>query len=79
MLTGDTLFLDGCGRTDLPGGDPEAMYDSLQRLAALPDGTVVYPRPPLLAAVGATMEAVREQNYVYQPRSKEQWLTMFGR
>ena len=37
------------------------------------------PRPPLLAAVGGTIEAVRQQNYVYQPRSKDEWLTMFGR
>ena len=29
LVSGDTLFLDGCGRTDLPGGDPEQMYESL--------------------------------------------------
>ena len=34
LVSGDTLFLDGCGRTDLPGGDPEALYESLtQKLA----------------------------------------------
>ena len=34
LVAGDTLFLEGCGRTDLPGGDPEQMYFSLtQRLA----------------------------------------------
>ena len=41
LVSGDTLFLDGCGRTDFPGSDPAAMYDSLQTLAAMPDGTVV--------------------------------------
>ncbi|HEY2428039.1 MAG TPA: MBL fold metallo-hydrolase, partial [Acidimicrobiales bacterium] len=40
LVAGDTLFLEGCGRTDLPGGDPEAMYESLQRLAGLPESTV---------------------------------------
>ena len=40
LVAGDTLFLEGCGRTDLPGSDPEAMYESLQRLASLPDTTV---------------------------------------
>ena len=50
LLTGDTLFLEGCGRTDLPGANAEEMYTSLQRLAALPDGTVIY-RSPLLGAV----------------------------
>ena len=54
LVAGDTLFLDGCGRTDLPGSDPEAMYESLTtRLAQVPDDTVLYPGPPLLArAVG---------------------------
>jgi glyoxylase-like metal-dependent hydrolase (beta-lactamase superfamily II) len=44
LVSGDTLFLEGCGRTDLPGSDPSAMYDSLtRRLAALPDDTVLLP------------------------------------
>jgi len=44
LISGDTLFIGGCGRTDLPGGDPEALYVSLtQRLAKLPDETVLFP------------------------------------
>jgi len=44
LVSGDTLFIGSCGRTDLPGSDPEAMYYSLtQRLAALPDDTVLLP------------------------------------
>jgi glyoxylase-like metal-dependent hydrolase (beta-lactamase superfamily II) len=79
LISGDTLFLDGCGRTDLPGSDPEAMYDSLQRLSALPDGIVVFPGHRYSIPSSATMASIREQNYVFQPSSKEQWLTMFGR
>jgi hydroxyacylglutathione hydrolase len=42
--SGDTLFIGACGRTDLPGSDPKEMYYSLtQRLAALPDETVLLP------------------------------------
>jgi hydroxyacylglutathione hydrolase len=73
------LFLDGCGRTDLPGSDPEAMYESLQRLAGLPEGTVVYPGHRYSMPSSATMGSIREQNYVYKPSSKQQWMTMFGR
>lgn len=44
LISGDTLFIGSCGRTDLPGSDPSEMYYSLtQRLGALPDQTVLYP------------------------------------
>jgi glyoxylase-like metal-dependent hydrolase (beta-lactamase superfamily II) len=79
VVTGDTLFLDGCGRTDLPGSDPELMYDSLQRLAILPEHTVVYPGHRYSMPWSATMGIITEQNYVYKPSSKDQWMSMFGR
>jgi glyoxylase-like metal-dependent hydrolase (beta-lactamase superfamily II) len=78
LVSGDTLFLEGCGRTDLPGGDPEAMYDSLRRLASLPDDVVVYPGHRYSPPSRGTMAAVKEVNYVYKPATREQWLTMFG-
>jgi hydroxyacylglutathione hydrolase len=44
LISGDTLFIRSCGRTDLPGSDPGEMYTSLtRRLGALPDDTVVFP------------------------------------
>lgn len=43
LVSGDTLFLDGCGRTDLPGSNVEDMWESLSSLARLPDDTVVLP------------------------------------
>ena len=44
LVSGDTLFIGSCGRTDLPGSDPTEMYYSLtQRLAALPDDTILLP------------------------------------
>ncbi len=43
LVAGDTLFINSCGRVDLPGSSPEDMYYSLQRLATLPDETVLYP------------------------------------
>jgi hydroxyacylglutathione hydrolase len=44
VISGDTLFINSCGRTDLPGSDPTEMYYSLtQRLAALPDDTRLLP------------------------------------
>jgi len=44
LVSGDTLFINSCGRTDLPGSDPSEMYYSLtQRLGALPEDTVLFP------------------------------------
>jgi len=79
LLAGDTLFLEGCGRTDLPGSDPEAMYHSLVRLARLPDDTVVYPGHRYSVASAATLEAVKEINAVLKPPSLDAWLAAFGR
>jgi glyoxylase-like metal-dependent hydrolase (beta-lactamase superfamily II) len=78
LISGDTLFLDGCGRTDLPGSDTGQMYDSLQRLAALPADTIVYPGHRYSAPPSAPLDEVRRQNYVFRPSSREQWLMMFG-
>jgi hydroxyacylglutathione hydrolase len=44
VVSGDTLFIGSCGRTDLPGSDPAAMYESLtQKLAKLDEATLVFP------------------------------------
>ncbi|MCM2267428.1 MAG: MBL fold metallo-hydrolase [Elusimicrobiales bacterium] len=43
VFTGDTLFIGECGRVDLPGSSPEALYSSFVKLAALPDAAAVFP------------------------------------
>jgi glyoxylase-like metal-dependent hydrolase (beta-lactamase superfamily II) len=43
LLTGDTLLIGGCGRTDLPGGDAEKQFESLKKIAALGDAIQVFP------------------------------------
>jgi glyoxylase-like metal-dependent hydrolase (beta-lactamase superfamily II) len=44
LLSGDTLFVDACGRVDMPGGDPEKMWQSLnQKLRGLGDNVILYP------------------------------------
>jgi hydroxyacylglutathione hydrolase len=78
LVSGDTLFLDGCGRTDLPGSDAGQMYESLQRLARLPADTIVYPGHRYSLPSSATLSAIREQNYVFRPASRDQWMTMFS-
>jgi glyoxylase-like metal-dependent hydrolase (beta-lactamase superfamily II) len=79
LVAGDTLFLDGCGRTDLPGGDADQMYESLtQRLAAVPDDTVLYPGHRYSEAPFATMGETRQRNYVFRLPTLEQWRLLLG-
>jgi glyoxylase-like metal-dependent hydrolase (beta-lactamase superfamily II) len=66
LVSGDTLFLDGCGRTDLPGSDHGQMIESLKRLSKVPDDVVLYPGHRYSFASSATMGAVKESNYVFE-------------
>jgi glyoxylase-like metal-dependent hydrolase (beta-lactamase superfamily II) len=79
LVAGDTLFLDGCGRTDLPGGNAEQLYYSLtQRLAKVPDDAILYPGHLYSMASSASMGTTREHNMVFRPQTAEEWLKMFG-
>lgn len=79
LVSGDTLFVSGCGRTDLPGSDPHEMYVSLQeRLASLPDETLLFPGHFYSPEPVATLGEVRASNAVLAPRSEEQWRAVFG-
>ncbi len=79
MISGDTLFLEGCGRTDLPGSDPEEMYRTLtQRLSAVSNDTVLYPGHNYSSAPSAVLSEVRATNCVLTPRTSEEWLTKFS-
>ena len=79
LVAGDTLFLDGCGRTDLPGGDPRQMYESLTtRLAKVPDTATLFPGHLYSPKPSQSMGETREHNYVFAPSSAEQWMAMFG-
>jgi glyoxylase-like metal-dependent hydrolase (beta-lactamase superfamily II) len=79
LLSGDTLFIDGCGRTDFPGGDAEELYWTLsERLAPVSDETVLYPGHLYSKEASLSMGDVRARNPVFTPSSLEQWLVMFG-
>jgi len=78
LVSGDTLFLDGCGRTDLPGSNPEDMFDSLQLLASLPDDTIIFPGHRYSPESNAALGRVRQGNAVFKPKSKEAWLGWFA-
>jgi len=63
LISGDTLFVQGCGRVDLPGGDPAALWKSLTGvLARLPDETRVYPGHAYGPVPDTTIGAEKEHN-----------------
>jgi len=62
LVSGDTLFINSCGRVDLPGSDVEQMYQSLQRLSALPDDTLLLPGHNYADVPNATMAETKQQN-----------------
>jgi glyoxylase-like metal-dependent hydrolase (beta-lactamase superfamily II) len=80
LVAGDTLFLDGCGRTDFPGGDPSAMYFSLtQRLSHVPDDAILFPGHRYSEQPSASMGVTRRENFVFKPKTEQEWLRMFAR
>jgi len=70
LLTGDTLFVGECGRTDLPGGNPRSMYNSLfNKLLKLADDVEVYPGHDYGTKPSSTIGEEKRSNYTLQPRS----------
>jgi len=78
LVAGDTLFLEGCGRMDLPGGDAGLMYESLRGLATLPDTTTVYPGHRYSPKSSEDLSVVKQMNHVFRPSSAQQWKAMLG-
>ncbi|SFN59274.1 Glyoxylase, beta-lactamase superfamily II [Pseudonocardia ammonioxydans] len=78
LVAGDTLFLQGCGRTDFPGGDAEQMYHSLQQLASLKGNPTVYPGHRYSQDPSAPLADVQRSNMVYRATSAEQFVAAFG-
>jgi hydroxyacylglutathione hydrolase len=78
LLAGDTLFLQGCGRVDLPGGDAEQMYRTLsERLASLPGETVLLPGHAY-GGERAALAQVRRSNPTLQLTSLQAFLRRMG-
>ena len=79
VLTGDTLLIGGCGRTDLPTGDSSSMYHSLQRLLDLPDATAVFPAHDYDGRRASTIGRERKQNPRLKLRSLEDFSGAMGK
>ena len=75
LLTGDTLFVGECGRTDLPGGNSKSMYESLfHKLLKLSDNVEVYPGHDYGPKPSSTIGEERRSNYTLEPRTLKEFI-----
>jgi len=79
LISGDTLFIGGCGRCDLPGGDPEALYRSLVRLRQMDDRTILYPGHHYARQPTSSLGQERQYNPFLNAPSLQQFLGLVGR
>lgn len=79
LVAGDTLFIGGCGRVDLPGGNAGDLYDSLHNvLMKLPEETVLFPGHAYSQQAHSTMGDEKRTNRYLRIRTKEEWLGLLG-
>jgi len=79
LLTGDALFIRGCGRTDFQGGDPGTLYDVVtQRLFTLPDDTLVYPAHDYKGRTVSSIGEEKRLNPRFSDRSRGQFITIMN-
>ena len=78
LVSGDTLFINGCGRVDLPGSDSEDMYRSLQKLKDLPDDTLLLPGHDYAGVPNATLGETKRQNTYLSVKDLETWRMFMG-
>jgi sulfur dioxygenase len=79
LFTGDTLLIDGSGRTDFQSGSADALYTSItQVLFALPDDTRVWPGHDYKGRSSSTIGAERASNTRVAGRSREEFVRHMG-
>ncbi|MBF2001821.1 MAG: MBL fold metallo-hydrolase [Synechococcales cyanobacterium M58_A2018_015] len=75
VLTGDALFIRGCGRTDFQSGDAGTLYDSVtENLFTLPDGTLVYPAHDYRGHTVSTIAEEERWNPRFVGRTRDQFI-----
>ena len=79
LISGDTLFVGSCGRTDLPGSDPAALYESLNTLRKLPDDTVLHPGHNYADRSTSTIGHEKRRNLFMRFDSLAEFLGFVGR
>ncbi len=73
LVSGDTLFINGCGRVDLPGSNKDDMYHSMEKLRNLPDDTLLLPGHNYGPSPTASMADTKAQNPYLNVKDLDTW------
>jgi hydroxyacylglutathione hydrolase len=74
LITGDTLFIGECGRTDLPGGDASNLFDSFERLRILEPSLIIYPGHDYGKTPSSTLGEELKTNYTLAKRTRDEFV-----
>ena len=73
LITGDTLFVEGCGRVDLPGSDIKQQWDSLVKLKKMDENIEVYPGHDYGTVPSSTIKYEKENNHFLKCNNFEEF------
>jgi hydroxyacylglutathione hydrolase len=75
LFTGDTIFTEGCGICNAPGGSPARMYESIQMIKTMiPPDTRVYPAHSFGREPGSSLETLQNENIYFQFNDPNQFI-----
>lgn len=79
IFTGDTLFVGNCGRVDLPGGSARELYHSLfDILGKMDENLILYPGHNYGSTPISTLGKEKQNNFVLQKRSEQEFVELMG-
>ena len=78
LVSGDTLFINGCGRVDLPGSNSDDMFASMRKLADLPDDTLLLPGHNYGHVPNATIGETKQMNPYLRFEDLDTWRSIMG-
>lgn len=76
LFTSDTIFVQGCGRIDFPGSDPEKMFYTIERMKRLPEDTIIYPGHDYGPTPTSTIGNEKHKNQFFR-LSKEEFFKLY--
>jgi len=78
LITGDAMFIDACGRIDLPGGDGETLFKTLQKIKNMDENIEIYPGHDYGPVHHATIKEQKETNFYLKAKDFDEFMGIRG-